>query len=240
MKTVTFTETVEAKTKLDVLVEIGSVEIRPSITNTLHVTATYRHMNVWVERQGDTILVHAEQENDFLLKLTRWFSNDHPKADLIIELPAHCPIQAKTVTGSLTISGSAAPVSARVVTGQLKLRDIDGPIYAKTVTGQLTYSGNLTDESHRFESATGEIVLTVPETVNAQLSAKTGVGNVSCKLPLTDRREERHLVGGKLWGTLGSGAGRIKAQIGTGSLEIRPFRPKQKEPEKLVSKPELV
>lgn len=240
MKTVTFTETVEAKTKLDVLVEIGSVAIRPSTDNLLHVTATYRHMDVWVERRDDTILVHAEQEDGFVLKFTRWFSNDHPKAELLIEVPAHCPIQAKTVTGSMEIEGIAAPVSARVVTGQLQLRNIDGPIYAKTVTGQLTYSGNLTDENHRFESATGEIVLTLPETVNAQLAAKTGVGNVSCKLPLTDRREERHLVGGKLWGTLGSGAGRIKAQVGTGSLAIRPFLPTQKEPEKLISKPELV
>ena len=240
MKTVTFTETVEAKTKLDVLVEIGSVEIRPSTDQNLHVTATYRHMDVWVERLGDTILVHAEQEDDFIQKLTRWFSNDHPQAELIIELPAHCPVQAKTVTGSMEIEGIAAPVSARVVTGQLQLRDIDGPIYAKTVTGRLTYSGSLTDESHRFESATGEIVLTLPETVNAQLSAKTGTGSLRCKLPLTDQREERHLVGGKLWGTLGSGTGRIKAQIGTGSLEIRPFLPKQKEPEKLISKPELV
>ena len=240
MKTVTFTETVEAKTKLDVLVEIGSVEIRPSTTNLLHVTATYRHMNVWVDRQDDTILVHAEQEDDLVMKLTRFFRDDHPKAELIIEVPTYCPIQAKTVTGSLEITGIAAPVSARVITGQLQLHDIDGPIYAKTVTGQLTYTGNLTDENHRFESATGEIVLTVPESVNAQLSAKTGVGSVSCKLPLTDRHEERHWVGGTLHGTLGSGTGRIKAQIGTGSLAIRPFLPKQKEPEKWVSKPELV
>src|SRR5690606_15332121 len=144
------------------------------------------------------------QEDDFIQKLTRWFSNDHPKAELIIELPAHCPVQAKTVTGALKIEGIAAPVSARVVTGQLTLRYIDGPIYAKTSTGQLTYSGTLTDESHRFETTTGEIVLTGPETVNAQLSAQAGTGSLSCKLPLSDRREERHLVGGKLWGTLGS------------------------------------
>ncbi len=240
MKTVTFTETVEAKTKLDVLVEIGSVEIRPSTNNLLHVTATYRHMDIWVERRDDTILVHAEQEDDFFQKISRWFSNDHPKAELIIELPAHCPIQAKTITGSMEIEGSAASVAARVITGQLQLQNIDGPIYAKTATGRLTYSGNLTDESHRFESATGEIVLTLPETVNAQLSAKTGTGSLSCRLPLTNRHEERHLVGGKLWGTLGSGAGRIKAKVGTGSLTIRPFHPKQKEPEELLAKPELV
>ncbi|WP_420641924.1 hypothetical protein [Candidatus Leptofilum sp.] len=240
MKTVHFTETVEAKTKLDVWVEIGSVEIRPSADDNLHIEATYRHMDIWVERHEGTIFVRAEQDADFIQKLARLFRNNHPKAKLIIDVPAHCPIQAKTVTGSMAIEGVAAPVSARVVAGQLRMQDIDGSIYAKAVTGQLTYTGNLTDENHRFESATGEIVLTIPETVNAQLSAKTGVGNVSCTLPLTDQRAERHLVGGNLWGILGSGAGRIKAKIGTGTLEIRPLHPKQKEPEEQIPEPELV
>ncbi|WP_420627233.1 hypothetical protein [Candidatus Leptofilum sp.] len=237
MKTVHFTEAVEAKTKLDVQVEIGLVEIRPSTDNNLHIEATFRHMDVWVEQQGDTIQVRAEKEADFILKLTRLFHKDRPKSKLIIAVPAHCPVQAKIIAGSMEIEGIAAPVSARVLTGRLRLWEIDGPIYAKTATGQLTYTGNLTDENHRFETATGEIVLTVPETVNAQLSAKTGVGNLNCGLSLAEKRENRHLVGGTLRGVLGSGEGRIKAQIGTGNLEIRPLHPKQKEQ---LIKPELV
>lgn len=240
MKTVHFTEAVEAKTKLDVRVEIGTVEIRPSTDNDLHVEANFRHMDVWVERQGDTIQVRAETEDDFLQKITRFFNGDYPKAELIIELPAHCPIQAKLITGSMSIEGSIASVSARVITGKLSLKNIEGPIYAKTATGQMTYKGHLTDENHRFETATGEIVLTIPETVNAHISAKTGLGNVSCSLPLAEKRENRHLVGGTLRGILGSGEGQIKAKIGTGNLEIRPLHIKQKEPKEKLSEPELV
>jgi hypothetical protein len=197
-------------------------------------------MDVWVERQNDTVIVRAKQEEGFTLKLKRLLQNEHPKAKLIIDVPPHCPIEAKTITGSLEIEVGSAPVSARVITGKLRLQDIQAPIYAKTVTGQLTYTGHHTDEDHRFESATGEIVLTLSEPVNAQLTAQTGTGNLSCGLPLTERREERHLVGGKLRGTLGNGVGRIKAKIGTGSLVIRPLTPTQKEPEALKRKLELV
>ncbi|MBK8902866.1 MAG: DUF4097 family beta strand repeat protein [Anaerolineaceae bacterium] len=229
MKTVQFVEPVDEQTKLDVMVEVGTVTIRPSIHKEIHIEATYRHMDVWVERQGDTVVVRAEQEEDFLQRLTHLFSSDHAKADVVIDLPAHCEVQAKTVTGTLDVEGILAPVTARVITGQLTLRDLAGAIYAKTVTGQLTYSGPLSEDNHRFETVTGEIVLALPADTNAELSAQTTTGSVRCQLPLNNRQEERHFVGGKLRGTLGSGAGRIKAKITTGSLLIRGLKEKMPE-----------
>ncbi|MCB8979051.1 MAG: DUF4097 family beta strand repeat protein [Ardenticatenaceae bacterium] len=231
MKTVEFVETVDEQTKLDVLVEVGSVTIRPSTGKEMHIAATYRHMDVWVERQGNTVVVRAEQEEDFLQRLVRLFNNDHPKADLVIDLPAHCEVMAKTVTGTLEVEGMLAPVAARVITGQMKLHNLSGSVYAKTVTGQLTYTGPLSDDNHRFETVTGEIVLSLPADTNAELSAQTITGSLNCKLPLTNRQEDRHFVGGKLRGTLGSGAGRIKAKITTGSLTVRSL--KEKSPELL-------
>ena len=235
MKTLQFVEAADAQTKLDVLVEIGSVTIRPSTSQEIIVNATYRHMDVWVERREDTVMVRAEQEDEFFLKLGRLFNNDHPKAELIIELPAHCEIHAKTITGRLDVAGIDAPVTSRVTTGQLTLNEIHGPIYAKTITGKLVYKGALSQENHRFETMTGEIVLALPENTDAKLSAQAATGKLNCQLPLTNRHEERHFVGGKLHGVLGSGTGRIKAKVGTGSLVIRPLPTTQKEPEKLVS-----
>ncbi len=64
MKTVQFVEPVDEHTKLAVLVEVGTVVIRPSTHKEIHIEATYRRMNVWVERQGNTVVVRAEQEED--------------------------------------------------------------------------------------------------------------------------------------------------------------------------------
>ena len=131
------------------------------------------------------------------------------------------------------------PSPAEVITGKLTLKEIQGPIYAKTTTGKLAYTGQLSEDNHRFETVTGEIVLTLPETTNARLSAQTATGSLNCKLPLVNLQEERHFVGGKLQGTLGAGKGRIKAKISTGSLLIRPLPIKQKEPAKMSIEPEL-
>ncbi len=240
MKTIQFVEAADEQTKLDVLVEIGSVTIRPSTEKVITVDATYRHMDVWVERQGDTIVVRAEQDETILQSLSRLFNNDHPKADLTIHLPTHCEVHAKTVTGKLKVEGVQAPVTARVITGKLTLKEIQGPIYAKTITGKLSYSGELTEDNHRFETVTGEIVLALPQSTSAKLSAQTVTGSLKCLLPLTDSHEERHFVGSKLQGTLGNGAGRIKAKISTGSLMIRPLLAKQKEPLEHKEQLELV
>lgn len=229
MKSVQFVEPVDEQTKLDVLVEVGTLTIRPSAHKEIHIEASYRHMDVWVERQGNTVVVRAEQEDDFLQRLTRLFSNDHAKADVVIHVPAHCEVQAKTVTGTLDVEGIFAPVSARVITGQLKLRDLAGAIYAKTITGQLLYSGLLSEDHHRFETVTGEIELTLPADTSAELSAQTTTGSVHCQLPLSNRQVERHFVGSKLRGTLGSGAGRIKAKVTTGSFTIRSLKQKTAE-----------
>jgi hypothetical protein len=236
MKTVQFVEAADEHTKLDVLVEIGSVQIRPSTSQEIIIDATYRHMDVWVERREDTVIVRAEQEEAFLQKLGRLFSSDHPKAEIVIQVPAHCEVQAKTITGRLGIESIQAPVTSRVITGKLILKEIYGPIYAKTITGKLAYTGELSEENHRFETVTGEIVLTLPETTNAKLSAQTATGSLNCKLPLANLQEERHFVGGKLQGTLGNGTGRIKAKISTGSLQLKPIREKQEKVNRLSQK----
>jgi len=239
MKTTQFIEAADEQTKLDVLVEIGSVTIRPSTEKVITVDATYRHMDILVERQGDTVVIRAEREETFLESLTRLFNNDHPKADLVIHMPAHCEVHAKTITGKLSVDGIQAPVTAKVITGKMTLKEIHGPIYAKTITGKLSYSGELTEDNHRFETITGEIVLTLPQNTNAKLAAQTATGSLNCRLPLTHLHEERHFVGGKLQGMLGNGAGQIKAKISTGSLLIRPLLAKQKEPADLKGQPEL-
>ena len=238
MKTVRFVETVgDGQAKLDVLAETGFVVIRPSVNQDIVIEATYRHMDVWVERHDNTVIVRAEQEETFLQKASRLFKNDHPKAEFIIQLPVRCEVQAKIITGSLDIEGIQAPVTGRVITGKLRLNDILGPIYAKSVTGKLSYTGELTEENHRFETVTGEIRLALPPTTNAQLTAHTTTGKIRCRLPLTDIREQKRFVGGKLRGTLGNGTGHIKAKVTTGNLLLQSIQEKQLKQHSVEAKP---
>lgn len=231
MKSEQFVKTVsKEEAKLDVVVEIGSLEIRPSASQEIIIDATYQHMDVFVEQKENTVFVRAEQEEGFDHKLKRLFRDEQPKAELVIQVPPTCEINAKTITGKQEVTGIQASVTSRVVTGNHRLSDIQGPLYAKTMTGKLYYTGKLTEDNHRFETVTGSIHLTVPPTTSAELSASTTTGKLVCSLPLTNVHHERRVVGSKLRGTLGDGNGRIKVKITTGKLFLEPIGEKEASP----------
>ena len=235
MKHVQFVEPANEIVRLDVMVETGSVTIRPSASKEIIIDATYRHMDVWVEQRDNSLVVRAEQDETFLQKASRLFRNDQPKATLIIQVPASCEINAKTITGQLDITGIQAAVTGRVITGRLHLTDIDGPIYAKTIAGKLRYTGGLSEDKHRFETITGDLQLTLPLDTGATLSAATTTGKIRCRLLLTHLQKQPGFIGEKLQGTLGSGAGYIKAKVTTGNLLLKPLQEKEPEWETAVA-----
>lgn len=224
MKDYHFEETIaEEKGTLDVVNEIGSVEIRGYNGRSILIDISAQHMEIDVTREGDAIFVHAHKDDSWTNlegTLSRWFKGEHPKANITIQVPFDCETRAKTITGKLTIADLGAPVTARVITGKAKLENLNGPIYAKTITGNLQYKGTLPAVHHRFEAITGQVKLALSKEPNATFDARTTTGNISCEFPLAQQKESRHLTGGRISGKLGDGAGHIKARVVTGSLRL--------------------
>ena len=216
----TFTEQIGT---LDVVNEIGSIEIRGYNGRSIIIDAEVDHMEIDVTRKGDAIFVHAHREEG--LKhlegtISRWLKGEHPKSHITIQVPFSCETRAKMITGNLTIADVEAPVTAKVITGKAKLTNLNGPVYAKTITGNVKYEGGLLETHHRFETITGQVQLNLTNKPNAFLDARTTTGSISCDLPLTQQKESRHFTGGRISGTLGDGKGHIKARVVTGSLQL--------------------
>lgn len=221
MKEQYFEEAVKSgKSKLNVMVEVGEVEVLPHEKPLITVEAETQHVIVTVYQEENGVFVRAEVEDGWMGSIGRLFRGDHPKAKLLIHVPADCEIKAKTVTGTLTIRDITAAVTTHVTTGKTQLTNLGGPIYAKAVTGQMIYDGLLIDDNHRFETVTGDLQLRLTKEPNAKVDIGTTTGRVHCDFPLTDSKQERHLVGGKLKGTLGAGTGHLKARVVTGSLHV--------------------
>ncbi|HRQ41742.1 MAG TPA: DUF4097 family beta strand repeat-containing protein [Chloroflexota bacterium] len=225
MKELYFEETFPtSQGMLDVDVKMGRVEIVPHDGRTVTISAQVENADVIVTRSDNTVHVKSEHgrkatNGSWLERLLNGSFNT--KVILTIHVPDDCEIQANVVTGRLSISGINASVTARVMTGDLSLSDIGGPVYAKTVTGQLRYDGILINASHRFETTTGQISLCLPKEPNALLDASAMTGHVQCDFPLSQSQHKKHLTGGKLRGTLGSGEGSIKAKVVTGSFQLK-------------------
>jgi len=225
-----FEEVIEEQDKLNIFVEVGSVDVYPHDGRVVIVEAEARHMDLTMNRDGDTLFVQAKCDEAWRStsrKLSSPFSNDNPRAHLTIHAPVDCQVQVKVITGKLSIRGVAAPVTTRVVTGQTRLEDLGGPIWAKTVTGNIYYHGALASDNHRFEATTGRISLSLSQVPDAQLDARTTTGRIHCALPLTNQIDKtRRGPGSRLTGNLGSGEGRIAARIVTGSLHLENLKHK--------------
>jgi DUF4097 and DUF4098 domain-containing protein YvlB len=135
-------------------------------------------------------------------------------------VPADCEVRAKTITGQLSVSGLNAPITTRVITGKTRLENLAGPIYAKSVTGNVQYRGLLANDSHRFETTTGNVLLALSNVPDAYVDARITTGHIHCDFPLQKQIERRHITGARLRDTFGSGAGKIKARVVTGSLHL--------------------
>ncbi len=221
---------------LKVTNEIGSITIVPGSdgNRTIHVDAESRGMVVTVSRSDNTVTVRAEREEAWrnpIEQIRGLFNNEHPKADLTIQVPADCDVNAKMITGSLSIGGIDGVVNGRTVTGSTKLTNLGGPINAKTVTGKLSYNGRLSDDTHQFKTVTGAVKLNLTDLPNARLDARTDVGGIQCDFVKGTAVTTQNIVGSRLQNVLGNGQGYIKIRVATGGIQLNHIVEKVKEQE---------
>jgi hypothetical protein len=232
-----FTEQLtEGPASLKVINEIGSIVVVPGNdgSRAVHIDAESRGMVVTVSNIDNHVTVRAEREEAWrnpIESIKALFAQEHPEARLTIRVPADCVVDAKTVTGSLSVSGIEGTVNGRVVTGSAKFANLGGPVFAKTVTGKLSYEGHLSDATHHFKTVTGAVQLNLTEMPNARLDARTDVGGIHCDFVKGTAVQSQNMVGSRLQDVLGSGEGHIKIRVATGGIHLNHIVERVKEKE---------
>lgn len=213
MREESYSEPVGVQTaRLIIDVELGGIIIEKHLLPRVVVEARLRGVEVRVWRKGGDVFVTAERDTKVRIR--------EPKAELVISAPEYCEIQARIVTGSIEINHLGAGVRTHVITGQTKLNQLQGPINASSVTGSIQYRGLLADHLHRFMATTGSVQLLLQEPPDARIYAWATTGRVHCGLALSEERRGGYPTGDHLYGVCGSGAGRILAEVTTGSVHI--------------------
>lgn len=146
----------------------GETEITVGVANEVAVRARKRvrgwsedrarrlleNIEVRMEQQGDQILIEPrlfEQERGWL----DLFRGGRVAVDLDIRVPRETRIEASTVSGELSVTGTRGPMELRSVSGEVSIDDVQGPMRVRTVSGDLHavgYAGRL-----EANSVSGEI-----------------------------------------------------------------------------------
>jgi len=231
------TFTVAAKPRVVVTTLVpGMVEVKVGSAGAVDVDLDLRRsedMDWNVYQQGDLITVSFRTTSR-----TYWSWASHlesgPRADIVLSVPKECDLDLEnrldrvsilgvqgviivnSVVAGIEAKGCGGNLKVRTKTGSIMLYDVNGSVFAETATGQIMYSGCLAKTENWFHTSVGTIQLSLKGELDLSVEAHSGLGDVSCTLPLVDARNERGMVRGRL----GAGSGRLRAETGTGSILI--------------------
>jgi DUF4097 and DUF4098 domain-containing protein YvlB len=162
---------------------------------------------------------------DIQTKYPEGHTNNNPGS---VRYALHVPQNARIdkinlVNGSLDVRKLAGEISANLVNGKLRASDLSGSADLATVNGSVdaNYSSLNNVKQIKLGSVNGTVILQLPQSPNADVSASVVNGSISTDFPLTVKG---HFVGKSMSGTLGSGGVKIELNNVNGSIHIGPGR----------------
>jgi DUF4097 and DUF4098 domain-containing protein YvlB len=145
--------------------------------------------------------------------------DDDVRMDVTVHLPASMRIKANSVSGDVSITGAQGDVYASSVSGDIRMDDLHASsIRAETVSGKLTVAIKaLTGNGDlKFKSVSGDVVLTVPKSFDADVSLSTVSGDFQSDLSFTlSGRMQRRGIHAR------AGAGGRSLDVSTVSGDLR-------------------
>jgi len=146
-------------------------------------------------------------------------------------------VSLESVEGEVQLSGATGEIELSSVEGDIQARDLEGRVAAETVDGNITlaavrsadvtattvdgdieYDGSLADNGrYRFVTHDGDLMLWVPERVNATVAVATFDGTFESDFAVTLSETRR---GKRFSFTLGSGAARIELESFDGDIRL--------------------
>lgn len=125
------------------------------------------------------------------------------------------------VNGSLDVSHVTGDLKAELVNGKLNAHDLAGRAQLSSVNGSINaYYGSLDNVREiQLKSVNGSIVLGLPASPNADVSASTVNGGITTDFPL---QVQGKFMGKHLDGKLGNGGTRVELSNVNGGIKIGP------------------
>lgn len=136
-----------------------------------------------------------------------------------VDVPAGVDFVAQTVTGDVQADSMPANVEGRSVTGDVTI-GARGHGSASTVTGNVYARVGSLDarEGGEFKTVTGDVEVSLPPNVNADVNAATVSGDVTTDFPLTI---QGRFASRRMHGRIGAGGPTLDLSTVTGEIKLR-------------------
>lgn len=213
----------------------GSVdyEISAPAWMPIKIEGTYNFVSV----EGSRAEVSAENvRGDIVIKGGTALVTARTIEGVIIIEGARGKINLNAVNEGIRVNGASGDIVAETTNGDITLAGIESTsVEVATVNGDVSYEGTLTDRgNYRFTSHNGDLVMTLPETVNATFTVRSYQGDFRTALPVKGPPREEVRQGRRNSYTLGSGSAQVEMETFGGDIRLR--RPGGNDPAKTKDK----
>ncbi|MCX6570827.1 MAG: DUF4097 family beta strand repeat-containing protein [Candidatus Aminicenantes bacterium] len=127
---------------------------------------------------------------------------------------------AETTNGSVTVEDASGELKAETTNGGIQVNRFEGKLRAETTNGNIRLEGLTFKDGIAAETTNGSITLGIasPETLNANLLARTTNGHITVDFPVTLKNlsQSKHRVEAKI----GQGGPEISLETTNGSIKI--------------------
>ena len=133
-------------------------------------------------------------------------------------------MNVSSVNEKIVITDTSGDITAESINGAITMTGIDSKsVDASTVNGDIIYEGKLADGGHySFGTHNGNLLLGVPDTVNATFTIRTYQGSFSTDLPLARASAAPTCsAGAGSRPTLGNGSADVSLETFGGSIRLR-------------------
>ncbi len=215
---------VESDVRLSLQNVSGRILVSPSNGDVVDVTAV-KHGADAESLAGVTVMIDKEGSpaNDVRIRTHYAHYGHGGSVDYTLTVPRRAVLRLTNVTGTIVANGFANDVTLNDVSGNVSAENTDGNVKAHTVNGTIVVSVTRfpVSRSVSLHTVSGAISLTVPRDVGAVVKAQSMSGGFQSDFPLTVKSE---IVGSRVNGRIGNGAGWIDLETVSGMLELKSGR----------------
>jgi hypothetical protein len=190
-------------------------EVKVDAVKTVWAGTPLNDVRIEVDSRPDSIHIEAKTPH-------HWMRNAHWRVDYTIMVPKDASIdKVSMVNGGVDIENISGEVAASSVNGRIEARDLSGGIDLSAVNGAIDTAFSSPDVSQpvSLKTVNGSVSLSLPSDANANLSARTLNGHISCDFPI--KIKAAGFIGHSLSAAIGSGGGpEIQLNTVNGSISI--------------------
>lgn len=132
-------------------------------------------------------------------------------------------VNVSSVNEKIKIANTTGEVTAESVNGSITMTGMDATsVDASSINGTITYEGRIADRGHYdFETHNGDLLLGLPDNLNATFTIRTYQGSFSTDLPLQGVGRNELQRGRRVTTTLGNGSADVNLETFGGGIRLQ-------------------